>query len=81
MEIIEILRTAHEHDASDIHLITGHPPMMRVNTVMTPLDHPVLTPESVEEQLRSMITETQMRRFKEIADLQECHIKIFNSVD
>ncbi|MBT8485018.1 MAG: type IV pilus twitching motility protein PilT [Phycisphaerales bacterium] len=69
MQFVEILRTAHEHGASDIHLISGHPPMMRVNTVMTPLEFPVLTPDVMEEQLRSMISETQMRRFKEAADL------------
>ena len=32
MQLEEILRTAHEQDASDIHLISGHPPMIRVNT-------------------------------------------------
>ena len=51
MQLADILRTAHEHDASDIHLISGHPPMIRVNTVMTPMDHPVLTPETVQQTL------------------------------
>ena len=36
MKLGDILHTAHENKASDIHLISGHPPMMRVNTVMTP---------------------------------------------
>jgi len=30
MQLADILRTAHEHESSDIHLISGHPPMMRV---------------------------------------------------
>ena len=51
MQLADIRRTAHEHEASDIHLISGHPPMIRVNTVMTPLDYPLLTPESVETYL------------------------------
>ena len=38
MQLAEILHAALEHDASDIHLVSGHPPMMRVNTVITPLD-------------------------------------------
>ena len=62
MQLDDILRTAHEHDASDIHLVSGHPPMMRVNTVMTPIDAPVLTPESVEAMFQGMTTEYQAKR-------------------
>ena len=40
---------AFEHDASDVHLISGHVPMMRVHTVMTPMDYPVLTAEALRE--------------------------------
>jgi twitching motility protein PilT len=69
MNLLDILRTAHEHNASDIHIVSGHPPMMRVNTVMTPLDHPVLTAESVEGGLREMTVESQMERFYETLDL------------
>ncbi len=47
MQLQGILSTANKHDASDIHLVSGHPPMMRVHTVMTPMDCPILTPESV----------------------------------
>jgi twitching motility protein PilT len=69
MQLADILRTAHDHDASDIHLISGHPPMIRVNTVMTPMDHPVLTSESVEKALDGMINQLQRDRFKENMDL------------
>jgi twitching motility protein PilT len=69
MQLAEILRTAHEHEASDVHIVSGHPPMMRVNTVMTPMDYPVLTPESVQSALSEMVNDTQMRRFNEVQDL------------
>ena len=69
MQLAEILRTAHEHDSSDIHLISGHPPMIRVNTVMTPLDAPVLKPEVTDAMLREMVSEPQMQRFREVLDL------------
>jgi twitching motility protein PilT len=69
MQLADILRTAHEHESSDIHLIAGHPPMMRVNTVMTPLDYPMLTPEGVEKTLRGIISESQWERFQEVLDL------------
>ena len=69
MKLIDILRTAHEHKASDIHLISGHPPMMRVNTVMTPMDYPMLTPAGVKQMLEEMINEAKMKRFEEQQDL------------
>jgi twitching motility protein PilT len=69
MKLGDILRTAHEHKASDIHLISGHPPMMRVNTVMTPMDYPILTPASVKSALEEMISPAQMKRFEENLDL------------
>jgi twitching motility protein PilT len=69
MHLGEIIKTAHKHDASDIHLISGHPPMMRVHTVMTPMDYPILTPASVMTALREMTNETQMAAFDKIKDL------------
>lgn len=69
MKLNDILVAAHEQKASDIHLIAGHPPMVRVNTVMTPMDYPLLTPEGVRAMLQEMINESQMRRFEEQQDL------------
>ena len=69
MKLQDILSTANKHDASDIHLVSGHPPMMRVHTVITPMDYPILTPESVHEALSEMITKVQMARFEESKDL------------
>ncbi len=45
VELEQILRTASENDASDIHIIAHHPPLMRVHTIMAPMGFPVLTPE------------------------------------
>lgn len=69
MQLQDILRTAHDHDASDIHLVPDHPPMMRVNTVMTPMDYPILTAESVESTLQQMTNEGQRNRFEQQQDL------------
>jgi twitching motility protein PilT len=69
MQLSDIFRTAHEHNASDIHLIAGHPPMMRVHTVMTPMDYPVLTRESMEQILKAITKERQQEEFKKNLDL------------
>jgi twitching motility protein PilT len=69
MQIAEILRTAYEHDASDVHLVTDHPPMMRVNTVVAPMDFPVITDAALRTALNSMTNEFQQQRFEEQQDL------------
>ena len=69
MQLQEILQTAFRQDASDIHLISGHPPIMRVHTVMTPMDLPLLAPKSVKEYLGQMISQDQMNRFELEKDL------------
>ena len=69
MELDQILRIANEHGASDIHLISGHTPMIRVNTVVTPMDHPILTSSSVEQTLHSVINDMQKKAFEETGDL------------
>ncbi len=69
MNVEDILRTAQEHNASDIHLVSGHPPMMRVNTVITPMDYPILTPESVRSALAKMVKPEQLAVFDEVKDL------------
>ena len=69
MKLGDILHTAHENKASDIHLISGHPPMMRVNTVMTPMDYPILTPASVKATLEEMVSPQQIKRFEDQQDL------------
>jgi twitching motility protein PilT len=69
MRLDEILKTAHAHDASDIHLIAGHAPMMRVHTVMTPMDFPILTDDGMRKLVQTITTETQLRIFEEQCDL------------
>ena len=69
MQLQEILQTAFRQDASDIHLISGHPPIIRVHTVMTPMDLPMLAPKSVKDYLAQMVSPEQMARFEKEMDL------------
>jgi twitching motility protein PilT len=68
MDLHTILKTAMEMGASDIHLIAGHQPIIRLHTVMTPLDYPVITPEGVLRMLRQMASDEQITRFEKIKD-------------
>ncbi len=42
-ELLDILKAAHEAGASDVHLVAGHPPMMRHLQVIKPLPFAMLT--------------------------------------
>ncbi len=68
MELEKILKTAMDMDASDIHLVTGHAPMVRLQTRMTPLDYPVLTAEGSMRILKQMASDEQMKVFEKIKD-------------
>lgn len=69
MRLSEILTVAIEAQASDIHLIAEHPPMMRVNTVMTPMDYPLLSMEVLKEFLGQITTDLQREAFESLMDV------------
>jgi len=69
MDIDTILKTALANGASDIHLVAGHTPMMRVHTNMTPMDYPVITPESARRMLEHIANKDQLARFEKIKDV------------
>lgn len=54
MDLHQVLKAAYEADASDVHLIAGHPPVIRVHQVMTPLQFPVITKEVAVKFLEQM---------------------------
>ncbi|MEX0887482.1 MAG: PilT/PilU family type 4a pilus ATPase [Phycisphaeraceae bacterium] len=69
MSLNNILKEAVELGASDIHLITGHPPMVRLQTVMTPLEqHAPLSADAAMKMLQQMAGEEQMKTFEKVKD-------------
>ncbi len=68
MDVNEILHAAYEADASDIHLIAGHPPTIRVNQVIEPMDMPVISPADAESMFKAMAPEGKQKSFVDIQD-------------
>lgn len=68
MNVNEILHAAYEADASDIHLIAGHPPTIRVNQVIEPMDLPVISAADAESMFKSMAPEGKQKSFADIQD-------------
>jgi twitching motility protein PilT len=65
----DILRKANEFDASDVHLVADHAPMVRVHTIMQPLDLPVLTGEDMWAILGAVTNDHQRRHYEQHLDL------------
>jgi twitching motility protein PilT len=65
----DILRKANEFEASDVHLVSGHAPMVRSHTIMQPLELPVLTGEDMWRILAAVTNDHQRRHFEQHLDL------------
>ena len=61
--IFQYLSAMGEHNAADMYLTVGLPPMLRGDKDLIKLSDEVLTPDSVEEILNSMLTSRQRRDF------------------
>jgi twitching motility protein PilT len=64
MNIKQLLQTTIDSNASDLHLVVGVPPMLRINGILTPVPATgVLTPDIVQELLRQVLTSEQLERY------------------
>lgn len=68
MHLEDILRLADEMDASDIHLVAGQPPTIRVHQVIRPMDLPVLDADNAMAMFRQMASKEAQRIFEDQKD-------------
>ena len=59
MDIGKILLDASLRGASDIHLVSGEPPVIRVDTGLIRLNYPVLDADELKAHLATMLNERQ----------------------
>jgi twitching motility protein PilT len=69
MEITDLLMATHKNKASDLHISTRNPPLMRVNGDMLPLDMPSLSAEEVKRMLYSIMTDQQRSDYERDLEL------------
>ncbi len=66
MELVEILKTAVQSGASDIHLVIGKPPMMRLNGEIAEIPgFPVIGADESKRLIYSILYEEQRAKFEE----------------
>ena len=69
MEIIEILKTAIEAGASDVHITVASPPIMRVNGKLIRINEDRLMPEDTMRIIKQMLTIDQINAFESKGEL------------
>ena len=69
MEITDLLIYTQRNKASDLHLSTGNPPMLRVNGEMMAYKSPPLNGDEVKRMIYSIMTEQQRSDFERDMDV------------
>jgi len=69
MDITQLLAFAVEQEASDCHLSSGEPPMLRIHGDLKKLDHPSLTQEDVHAMVFDIMNDAQRKAFEENHDV------------
>src|SRR3989442_14919528 len=63
------LREMIERKASDLHLTTDSPPVIRLHGELVPLAHPPLSGNDTKQLCYSLLTEAQKKKFEEESEL------------
>lgn len=69
MTIEELLITAKENKASDVHITVGLPPKMRINGILVDMDYPRLLPPDTEAVISTMMSDKRLQQFEEIGEI------------
>lgn len=69
MTIEELLITAKENKASDVHITVGLPPKMRINGILVDMDYPRLLPPDTEAVISTMMSDTRLQQFEELGEI------------
>jgi twitching motility protein PilT len=65
MEITTLLKEAVTHKASDLHLCTGAPPILRVDGRLRGLNTPPLTRDEIRKMVYDILNDQQKEKFEE----------------
>jgi len=69
VDVKTILATAIEHEASDVHINVGMPPVLRKNTELIDMDFAPITNADAKDMVLAMVGPDKFERFAECKDL------------
>lgn len=74
VNINELLKVAVKEEASDLHMVAGFPPAVRVNGSIKALNYPPLRPKDMESLLLPLLTELQLENLKRKLELDFSYV-------
>jgi twitching motility protein PilT len=86
MDITQLLAFGMEQGASDCHLSSGEPPMLRIHGDLKKLDHPALTKEDVHTMVYDIMNDALRKTFEathevdfsfELGDIARFRVNVF----
>ncbi len=69
IDLTAIFAFAKDEGASDVHIVPGLPPMLRLRGEMRPLEMPALDPDATRNAIYDLLNDEQKRVFEERHDL------------
>ena len=69
MDITQLLTFAARQGASDVHLSSGEPPMLRIHGDIKRIEHPALSRDEVHTMAFDVMNDAQRRIFQEKLDI------------
>ncbi|MEK7540007.1 MAG: PilT/PilU family type 4a pilus ATPase [Patescibacteria group bacterium] len=69
VDIKRLLQAAAQQGASDLHIVVGRPPVLRVNGELTDTNASVVTPQEAERAVSFLLTREQMQRYTDEKEL------------
>ncbi len=69
LDIRKLLKSVVAYKASDLHIVAGSEPQIRIDGKLVPLNLPVLTDKMTEDMSYSLLTEKQKKEFEEENEL------------
>ena len=69
MDITQLLQFAVQHDASDLHISAGEPPMVRVHGSMKKIKVPALTSDQTHSMVYDIMSDAHRKNFEEFSEL------------
>ena len=67
--LTQLLKTVITHGASDLHLIVGSEPQIRISGKLKPLNMPPINPDAMQQLCYSILTDDQKKEFEEYNEL------------
>ncbi len=65
----DLLSSALECGASDVHIMVGSPPLLRIHTILKATDFGIVTPDGADDMVREMLSEERYHQFLQKRDI------------